>query len=208
MTPFECYKTFLAMKVHFTKDSYDYIRYNNTKIKAKPESYYGDGKKRKPRRDRIFFEKISRQYSDKEIERFYVANFADVIDSQNIWPSNMVKYGEKNYIEWQKKMQALQYTFKEESTKLLEGKNIDDIFKCKTGGHPPILKSFMRGEVSLETMVVYDVILGYRVNFDKQMKDPVWKSYSMKIKKYSPFINIDVFRYRKILKDIVVDSTT
>jgi len=208
MTPFECYKTFLAMKVHFTKDSYDYIRYNNTKIKARPESYYGDGKKRKPRKDRIFFEYLARNYSDKEIERLYVANFADVKDSQEIWMSNIVKYGEKNYIEWQKKVQALQYTFKEESTTLLEGKNIDDIFKCKTGGHPPILKSFMRGEVSLETMVIYDRILGYRVNFDKQMSDPVWESYSMKIKKYSPFINIDVFRYRKILKDIVVDSTT
>jgi len=28
----------------------------------------------------------------------------------------------------------------------------------------------------------------------------------MKIKKYSPFINIDVFHYKKILKDIVVDN--
>ena len=199
MTPFECCKTFLAMKTHFMKDSYDYIQYNN--IKLSKEKYY-------KRKDRIFFEWIARNYSDKEIERFYVANFADVIDSQQVWASNMVKYGEKNYIEWQKKIHTLEYTFKEESIKLLEGKNIDDIFKCKLGGHPPILKSFMRGEVSLETMVVYDMILGYRVNFDKQMKDPVWKSYSMKIKKYSPFINIDVFLYRKILKDIVVDSTT
>ena len=110
MTPFECCKTFLAMKTHFMKDSYDYIQYNN--IKLSKEKYY-------KRKDRIFFEWIARNYSDKEIERFYVANFADVIDSQNIWPSNMVKYGEKNYIEWQKKMQALQYTFKEESTKFI-----------------------------------------------------------------------------------------
>ena len=54
-------------------------------------------------------------------------------------------------------------------------------------------------------MVIYDKILGYRVNFDKKISkhDPVWKSVSMKIKKYTPFINIDVFRYRKILKEIV-----
>ena len=55
-------------------------------------------------------------------------------------------------------------------------------------------------------MIICDRILGYRNNFDKKMDDVVWKSVSMKMKKYSPFINIDVFHYKKILKDIVVDS--
>ena len=28
MAPFECYKTYLALKNHFNKDSYDYFTYN------------------------------------------------------------------------------------------------------------------------------------------------------------------------------------
>jgi len=54
-------------------------------------------------------------------------------------------------------------------------------------------------------MVIYDRILGYRINFDKQISehDPVWGMVSMKIRKYAPFLNIDVFRYKKILKEIV-----
>ena len=211
MTPFDCYKTYIAMKTHFTKNAYDYILYNNKRIRASTGAFYGKGNPgdkdyKKGRKDRMFFERMSRKYSDKEIERFFVSNFANDVDSQQEWMSNIVKYGEKNYIEWQKKIGSLSYTFKEESMKLFENKKIDDLFKCSKGGHPPILKSFMRKEISLETLVIYDKILQYRVEFDKKMTDPVWESFSMKIKKYSPFINIDVFHYKKILKDIVVDS--
>jgi hypothetical protein len=31
----------------------------------------------------------------------------------------------------------------------------------------------------------------------------VWETVSLKIKKYSPFINIDMFSYKKILRTIV-----
>ena len=34
-------------------------------------------------------------------------------------------------------------------------------------------------------------------------KDPVWETVSMKISKYLPFININVFQYKKILREIV-----
>ena len=58
--------------------------------------------------------------------------------------------------------------------------------------------------MSIETMVILNLILGYKTNWDKQLTDPVWESVSMKIRKYSPFLNIDVFRYKKILKEVVL----
>ena len=33
--------------------------------------------------------------------------------------------------------------------------------------------------------------------------DPVWESVSLKIKKYIPFININVFQYKTILRELV-----
>ena len=33
--------------------------------------------------------------------------------------------------------------------------------------------------------------------------DPVWETVSLKIRKYKPFLQIDVFNYKKILRDIV-----
>jgi hypothetical protein len=56
-------------------------------------------------------------------------------------------------------------------------------------------------------MVIYDRILGYGKDFDKRLKDPVWETVSRKIKKYSPFLNIDVSRYKKILKEVIVHGS-
>ena len=52
-------------------------------------------------------------------------------------------------------------------------------------------------------MVICDKIFLYGNDFDKKLKDPVWETVSRRIKKYSPFLHIDVSHYKKILKDIV-----
>jgi len=67
MVPFDTYKTYLALKNHFTKDSYDYHKYQG-KSRASLQSFY-------KRRDRYWFEKLSRQKEDKEVIDFFVANF-------------------------------------------------------------------------------------------------------------------------------------
>ncbi len=195
--PFETYKTYIALKTHFTKNAYDYIQTRSQRIRAKEETFY-------KRRDRHYFERLSRQHNDKEIVDLFVAHFATDEDPQNVYVANMIKHGEKTYTEWKKKIQSLTYTFTEESHKLFDTQKVDDIFDCSKG-HPLLLKSYLRGDISLESMVIYDRILSYRVNFDKQISehDPVWGMVSMKIKKYAPFLNIDVFRYKKILKEIV-----
>jgi hypothetical protein len=38
---------------------------------------------------------------------------------------------------------------------------------------------------------------------DKRLDDPVWETVSLKIKEYNPFINIDVFQYKRVLRSIV-----
>ena len=144
--------------------------------------------------------------NDKEIEEFFVSNFIYSTDPSTVWIGEMIKEGEGRYQEWQKKVQSLTYIFKEETESLFENKKIDDMFDCSKG-HPPILKSHLGGDISLESMVIYDRILGYGKDFDKRLKDPVWESVSRKIKKYSPFLNIDVSRYKKILKEVIIHGS-
>ena len=110
---------------------------------------------------------------------------------------------DRRYTEWKKKVQSLSYIFKEEMESVFDNRKVDDAFNCSKG-HPPILKSYLGGDTSLETMVICDRILGYRKDWDKKLNDPVWETVSRKIKKYSPFLNIDVPRYKKILKDLVL----
>ena len=96
--------------------------------------------------------------------------------------------------------------YKVKSESLFKDHQMDEVFDCSKG-HPIILKKFLGGNISLETLVIYDRILGYGKDFDKKLKDPVWETVSKRVRKYTPFLNIDVFRYKKILKEVVISGT-
>lgn len=193
--PYDAYREYLALKNHFTKNSYDYFKYNK-KVKATVQSFY-------KRKDRMWFEKVSRQKSNQEVVDFFVSNLVSCPDPETLWIGEMMKKGEERYQQWQKKIQSLSYVFKEETQQLFEEHEFEDVFNCSKG-HPPILKKFLSGKISLETLVIYNKILLFGENFDKKLKDPVWETVSKKIKKYSPFLHINVIRYKTILKDIVL----
>ena len=132
-----------------------------------------------------------------------MSNFIYSTDPGTMWIGEMIKEGEGRYMDWKKKVQSLSYIFREEVESLFDDKEVDEVFDCSKG-HPPILKKYLGGDITLETMVICDIIFGYAKNFDKKLKDPVWETVSRKIRKYSPFLNIDVFRYKKILKEVVI----
>ena len=94
------------------------------------------------------------------------------------------------------------YIFKEESEKLLLENELEIVFDCSKG-HPLLLKRYLGGEISLETFTILEKVFSFRKNFDKKLTDPVWETVSLKIKKYIPFLNINVFQYKLILRDIV-----
>jgi hypothetical protein len=97
----------------------------------------------------------------------------------------------------------LSYVFKQEVENILAGNDFDSIFSSKSG-HPIILKKYLGGDISIETLVILDRVLGFRKEYDDNLQDPVWETVSMRMKKYSPFLNIDVQRYKKILKGVVL----
>ena len=198
MMPFDAYRCYLSLKNHFTKDHYDYIKYRG-KTRATQQAFY-------KRKDRFWFEKFARQKSDKEVEEFFVANFTSCSDPESMWIGEMIKEGEGRYQDWQKKVQSLSYIFKEEAENLFVDNKVDDVFNCSKG-HPIVLKKFLGGNLSLESLVIYDIIFGYSKNFDKKLKDPVWETVSRRVRKYSPFLNIDVSRYKNILKEVVIHGS-
>ena len=198
MMPFDAYRCYLSLKNHFTKDHYDYHKYRG-KTRATVQAFY-------KRKDRFWFEKFARQKNDKEVEEFFVSNFIYSTDPATMWIGEMIKEGEGRYQEWKKKTQSLSYIFKEEVENVFDEQKVDDAFDCSKG-HPPILKSYLGGDTSLETMVICDIIFGYGKDFDKRLNDPVWETVSRKIKKYKPFLNINVPRYKKILKEVVIHGS-
>ena len=194
VTPFETYQHYLSLKNHFTNPKYDFFKYG-AKTRASVTSF-------NKRKDKYWFEKTSRKYSDKEVVDFLVSNFTATDNPQNLWIGEIINSGERNYSEWMRRQQSLTYLFKEQSNELLSENELESLFNC-TKGHPLILKKFLSGSVSLETLTIFDKVFHFSKNFDKKLDDPVWESVSLKLKKYSPFLNIDVFQYKKILRSII-----
>jgi len=185
----------LALKNHFTKEKYDYHKYCG-KSRASLQSFY-------KRKDRFWFEKLSRNKTDKEIVDFFVSNFVSRDNPDTLWIGEIIRNGDKVYSEWKKRNQSLNYIFTEETEKLFDNQKVDDVFDCSKG-HPPILKMFLNGNISLETLIIYNRIFLFGNAFDKKLQDPVWSLISLKLKKYNDFINIDIFHYRKSLKKILL----
>ena len=194
VTPFETYRTYLSMKSHFTNPKFDFFKYGG-KSRATVASF-------NKRKDKYWFEKTSRKYSDQQILDFLLSNFVIADNPQNLWIGEIINSGERNYADWMRRKQSLTYLFKEQSEKLLSENELRTVFDCSKG-HPVILKRYLGGEISLETLTIMEKVFSFVRDFDKKLTDPVWETVSLKIKKYIPFININVYNYKKILKEVI-----
>ena len=87
MDPFETYTNYLALKLHFEQDRYDYFRYNG-KTNASIEAFHR-------RKDRFKFSRLSNKLTDPEITEYFVAN----IVRGKKWIGDFTK---KNWTEHQK----------------------------------------------------------------------------------------------------------
>jgi len=194
VTPFETYRTYLSMKSHFTNPKYDFFRYGG-KSRATMTAF-------NKRKDKYWFEKTSRKYSDQEVIDFLLSNFVNASNPQNLWIGEIINSGERTYAQWKMRQQSLTYMFKEQSENLLSENDLEKVFNCSKG-HPIVLKKYLGGEISLETLSILEKVFSFQSKFDKKLVDPVWETVSIKLKKYLPFLNINVFQFKKILREIV-----
>lgn len=195
MNPFQTYSTFLALKNHFSNKKYNYFTYNG-KVRASLQSFY-------KRKDRFYFEKMSRQKSDEEIINFFVSNFIAYDDPGSLWIGEIIKEGEENYKNWQRRTQSMTYLFKQEAS-IFDAKNFDSMFALDGNKHPRIIKEYLQKNISLETLVILNAILGFKKRFDARLLDPVWEMISLKIDKYTPFLRIDKSKYTEVLRSVVL----
>jgi hypothetical protein len=196
VTPFDTYKCYLSLKNHFVKDSYDYFRYCG-KSRSTIKSFHD-------RRDRFWFEKVARQKSDREVVDFFVANFVSCSDPERLWIGDIIREGEDVYMEWLRKSQSMFYLFKSEIESFVNKKNFNQLFNYKVGTHPEIIKRYLQKDITIETLTILDMILNFVKDFDKKITDPIWNFVSLRIRKYKPFLNIDIEKYKNALKEIVL----
>ena len=192
----QVYSTYLAFKQHFTNPKFDFFQYDG-KVKVKEETYQQS-------RAFWFCESLAKKLTDEEIKEYMLASFVSAEDSTKVWIRDIQRTGRDSWLVWQKQQACLSYTFEQDCLRLvnyLEQRNQSPSCLLQTmGGHPPCLRLYCKREISLETLIILDMVLNFMVDWDDKLIDPLWQSISMKIKKYKPFLSINTMKYRGMIK--------
>jgi GH43 family beta-xylosidase len=149
---------------------------------------------------------MSRQRKDDEIVNYFTAIFSQCDDPQRMWIGEIIQTGDEKYKTWQKKVQSLSYVFRQEMENLLSDINFNSIFETENGKHPVLVKEHLRNNLSIESLIILDAIVNYKKEFDGKLNDFVWKTISLKIDKYKPFLlnSIDIDKYKTTLRGIAI----
>lgn len=187
MEPYDSFRFYQSIKLHFESDSYDAIKYNY-KTSVKPQSFW-------KRRDKYFFAKVGKKFDDaSELVRYYVSYF---IQDKN-WIGDMLD-DDDTYRLYQKRIQSLGYTFEQDLNKLVELGNFDQVLDS-SDGHPLVITSYMSGDINIETVVILNQLTGFMNKADKEITETiVWPDVSRKIRKYSPFVSYDLEKAKNIV---------
>jgi len=191
MEPYDVYKYYMAMKLHFESDSYEAPKYNY-KTSARPQSFF-------KRRDKYHFAKLGRKFDEpKELIDFFTAQFTA---SDKTWVGDMLQDEEK-YTEWQRRQQSLTYNFEQDINKLAEeADTFDELLETQEGNnYPLVIERYLQDEISLETVVILDRLTGFMRRADRAITETiVWPDLSKRIRKYGLLLRFDTDRMRRVV---------
>ena len=197
MIPFEVYRTYLSVRNHFTRDSYDFFRFGG---KTKVSSGAFDRRK-----DRYIFDKISKDFRDDEVPLLFVSNF---VAKDKFWIGNVLSEESRNiYTTWKKRIQSLSYGFKNDVELIaqeMHDREIDfnSVFKIQDGQHPIILRLALANLISLESFLILNKILSFFPQFNRQIEETIiWPDFYKRCVKYEPFVKVDTTQFKFILKN-------
>ena len=184
---YETYCTYLALKNHFTRDNYDFFKYNG-KVTASKESFLR-------RADRFQFEKLARKCNDVKM------HIALCFMADRTWIGDMLDDAAfESAQKHLRKVQSMSYDFKNELEKV---DDIKSLFKMEDNGYPKFLNEYMRGDMSLETLIILNAFIDFIPKFDAKLKDDyLWTKFSFKTRKFAPFLlqDLDKKKFKEILK--------
>ena len=199
---FEVFKCYLAIKLHFTTDTYNYEEYEG-KVNCKLETFT-------KRNDRYFFHKLSKQYDQSNIVDFFVANF--VYDNKK-WVGNLLQNdGREIYLDFKKRKEAFGYHFRNDLVSISDDFNkrslsFDGGFVCSGGQHPRLLRLLIQKRTSFQTIAVLDHFLSFSNNWNKEITEKVvWPKISYTLTKLKPFVKFNTTECKLIMKEVFING--
>lgn len=185
MDAFQAYKIYLALKSHFNNKNYDYFKYNG-RTRASIKTFEN-------RSDKYFFSKLARH---SDCVNYLASNFFE----GDCWVGDLVNesVAEKTYRKWRKRIESLTYVFTNDLDRLNDCYDTNLI--PVDGQYPPLLKMYLRKEISPETLLILNDITPFFNTWNRRITDKViWPTHYSKLRKYRPFFTIDLDKYKQIV---------
>lgn len=195
MNGYDTYKTYLAIKQHFSNRNYDFFKYKG-KVRASELSY-------EARKDKYFFEKASKKFDHEEFIDYIVANITRNSDS---WIGNLLQENNQvNYKKWQKVTESMTYTFKQDMDVIYNyEEDFNKVFTMDDNKHPLLFRLHARNKISLETAVILDDVINYSDKWYKY-NDILLNEFVDRMRNYKPFLHnrlqVDKNKYKNIIKE-------
>jgi hypothetical protein len=188
VSPFEVYSEYIALQQHFRVDKYDYFRYKG-RIRTSEDAF-------EARNDRYSFVKLSRHSDPTGLI------LSNIVDGSSDYIGTIAsETGNKVYLSWLKRREALAYTFKSELGKLQQESFLINL-RVDNGKQPHLLRLYNRKQVSIETFVIIDALTGCFDHWNTSINDPIiWPDTYKKCSKYSGFLKFDRDKMFTILRD-------
>ena len=172
--PFDVYKIYLALKLHFTTESYDVTKYKYA-AKGKRETFL-------KRKDLPVLRKLARDFRRQEIIDILVANFV----SGDRWGGMFDVEAMETHKRWKANKERLSYTFEQDLLSIQSRMELDNVEDATVDEqHPLILKMLLGKYKALETVVILKKGLEF---IDDFKDDLILKDTCLLVRKYSPFV--------------------
>lgn len=191
-TGYEAFRLFHALKLHFTTN-YDFVKYHG-KIKLSKDTF-------EKRADRFHYYRLSRKYRSEELFRFLLANF---LKKDNVWIGELFQDDAVQcHKKWEQLTQSLSYIFSNEiETAFNKVENLEDLLIVIDGQYPLLYNLYLRNEVSMETVIILNDILGFFPMWSKKVVDDIlFPKFIFVCEKYKPFLSYDLNKMRNIVKE-------
>lgn len=197
MTPEAARNLHLAVKLHFTQNNYDLLRFRgkvNTASLKEPSKLY---------------KSLASKYPiDKELRGLFVAacvagfayKYVDwylTDDAKQVW------------LNWLRRTEGLSELIRSESEIIVrfrasEGLSLRQMLEPvdNSRSFPPLLDLYLEAKISPETVIVYLTVFNYFARWDRKISDQyVWPSVSLLFRKYAILLQIDLNKMAAIIKE-------
>jgi hypothetical protein len=160
MNGYQTYQIYQSLKLHFTTD-YDAVKYNY-KTAVRQDTF-------ERRKDRYFFEKLSRRFNKEKLIHYFTAN---LVHNPKVWIGDMT---EEIYNDYVARYDKLTYMVTQDMKLMAEkGYSFDDI--CSTSDNNstnPLLESLRADEIHFESVVLVDILVNFLKKLKRDLNDPL-----------------------------------